>query len=311
MLHLVWPALVSAARLYSDTWSYEEAASIIVTAALDRILRYPDGLPRPAASIVRWVRRALGKEAAKLHRPPELVRWDDALDDVAEDFEQPPGCSAGFWLRLCRFASSLAGAFTSARSGWALVVVLWDPALCVRDTPATSGCGEHLRDATERARDHGCRHPQCDWVDAVVDPFQRRNSASRDKSADHPCLHCRHPTRSYLVAHELRGVPACAHRRECERPIPLRCCCGKGELTGSGDGGGAGYWADYTYRVADRYGMDDVRTRSWRDAALARTKALCRQVAAEVVMKVGAALVDERSAPGGVAQAERAVRGQD
>jgi DNA-directed RNA polymerase specialized sigma24 family protein len=91
MLHLVWPALVSAARLYSDTWSYEEAASITVTAALDRILRYPDGLPRPAASIVRWVRRALGKEAAKLHRPPELVPWDDSLDDIAEDVEQPPG----------------------------------------------------------------------------------------------------------------------------------------------------------------------------------------------------------------------------
>jgi len=89
MLHLLRPALVASARLYSDTWPYDEAASIAVFAALDRIIRYPHGLPRPAASIVRWVRRALGKEAVRLRRLPALVPWNEGLDEIAVDTEQP------------------------------------------------------------------------------------------------------------------------------------------------------------------------------------------------------------------------------
>lgn len=89
MLHLLRPALVASARLYSDTWPYDEAASIAVFAALDRIIRYPHGLPRPAASIVRWVRRALGKEAARLRRQPALVPWNECLEEIATDEEQP------------------------------------------------------------------------------------------------------------------------------------------------------------------------------------------------------------------------------
>jgi DNA-directed RNA polymerase specialized sigma24 family protein len=89
MLHLLRPALVSSARLYSDVWHFDEAASITAFAALDRIVRYPHGLPRPAASIVRWVRRALGKEAARLRRQPPLVPWDDCLDQLAVEAGQP------------------------------------------------------------------------------------------------------------------------------------------------------------------------------------------------------------------------------
>jgi DNA-directed RNA polymerase specialized sigma24 family protein len=89
MMHLLRPALVASARLYSDTWPYDEAASIAVFAALDRIARYPHGLPRPAASIVRWVRRALGKEAARLRRQPQLVHWDECLDELAGNARQP------------------------------------------------------------------------------------------------------------------------------------------------------------------------------------------------------------------------------
>ena len=65
ILHLLHPALARIARLYSDTWDHDEASSLVVSAALDRIVRYPHGLRRPAAVIVRWVRRAMGKEAKR------------------------------------------------------------------------------------------------------------------------------------------------------------------------------------------------------------------------------------------------------
>jgi len=65
LLHLLRPALSGIARLYSDTWDHDEACSLVVSAALDRIVRYPHGLRRPAAVIVRWVRRAMGKEAKR------------------------------------------------------------------------------------------------------------------------------------------------------------------------------------------------------------------------------------------------------
>lgn len=82
VLHLLHPALVATARLYSDTWDHEEVASLVVTAALDRIVRYPHGLPRPAASIVRWVRRALWKEAKRRNVRHRALGCTTVLDDV-------------------------------------------------------------------------------------------------------------------------------------------------------------------------------------------------------------------------------------
>lgn len=82
ILHLLHPALSLAARRYSDTWPHEEAASLIITAALDRIIHYPQGLPRPAATIVRWVRRALWKEAER-HRARQRALGTSCVLDEA------------------------------------------------------------------------------------------------------------------------------------------------------------------------------------------------------------------------------------
>lgn len=82
VLHLLQPALVSVARLYSDTWDRDEVASLVVTAALDRIVRYPHGLPRPAASIVRWVRRALWKEAQRRNALHAALGCTAVLDEA-------------------------------------------------------------------------------------------------------------------------------------------------------------------------------------------------------------------------------------
>lgn len=82
VLHLLHPALVATARLYSDTWDRDEVASLVVTAALDRIVRYPHGLPRPAASIVRWVRRALWKEAQRHNARHRVLGCTTVLDDA-------------------------------------------------------------------------------------------------------------------------------------------------------------------------------------------------------------------------------------
>ena len=84
VLHLLHPALSSTARLYSDTWDHDEAVSMVVTAALERIVRYPHGLPRPAASIVRWVRRAMWKEAERQRALHGSLGRTVVLDEVLE-----------------------------------------------------------------------------------------------------------------------------------------------------------------------------------------------------------------------------------
>ncbi len=82
VLHLLHPALSLTARRYSDTWPHEEAASLVIAAALDRIIHYPQGLPRPAATIVRWVRRALWKEAER-HRAHQRALGHSCVLDEA------------------------------------------------------------------------------------------------------------------------------------------------------------------------------------------------------------------------------------
>lgn len=83
VLHLLHPALSTTARLYTDTWLRDEVSSLVVVAALDIIIRYPAGRPRPAASIVRWVRRAIWKEAQRAHLTRPMVRDYATLDEAA------------------------------------------------------------------------------------------------------------------------------------------------------------------------------------------------------------------------------------
>ncbi len=84
VLHLLYPALSTTARIYSDTWLRDEVSSMVVVAALDIILRYPDGRPRPAASIVRWVRREVWKEAQRVHLTRPIVCDYATLDEAGE-----------------------------------------------------------------------------------------------------------------------------------------------------------------------------------------------------------------------------------
>jgi len=84
VLHLLRPALSTTARLYSDTWLRDEVSSLVVVAALDIIVRYPDGRARPAASILRWVRRALWKEAQRVHLTGPMLRDYANLDEAGE-----------------------------------------------------------------------------------------------------------------------------------------------------------------------------------------------------------------------------------
>lgn len=84
VLHLLYPALSMTARLYTDTWLREEVSSLIVVAALDIITRYPDGQPRPAARIVRWVRRSLWNEAQRDRLARPMIRDCATLDEADE-----------------------------------------------------------------------------------------------------------------------------------------------------------------------------------------------------------------------------------
>lgn len=84
VLHLLHPALARIARIYSDTWDHDEASSLVVTAALRRVVHYPQGLARPAASIVRFVWRAMWKEAQHHHAVPRLLGRSTMLDDAID-----------------------------------------------------------------------------------------------------------------------------------------------------------------------------------------------------------------------------------
>lgn len=86
-LWLVAPALRRAAGAYVGMWTFDEAAAIAVGAALDRIVRYPHEALRPAACTVRWVRRALGREAVSTRRDRSEVQHAEvdieAIDNPA------------------------------------------------------------------------------------------------------------------------------------------------------------------------------------------------------------------------------------
>lgn len=79
-LWLVAPALRRAAGGYVGIWTFDEASAIAVSAALDRIVRFPHDSLRPAVCTVRWARRALGREAMFARRDRSEVRR--AEDDV-------------------------------------------------------------------------------------------------------------------------------------------------------------------------------------------------------------------------------------
>jgi hypothetical protein len=87
-LWLVAPALRRAAGAYVGVWTFDEAAAIAVTAALDRIVRFPHETLRPAACTVRWVRRALGREAMFARRNRSEV-WGSEIDNEPVD---DPAC---------------------------------------------------------------------------------------------------------------------------------------------------------------------------------------------------------------------------
>lgn len=100
LLHLLRPALSGIARLYSDTWNHDEATSLVVTAAIDRIVRYPHGLRRPAAVIVRWVRRALGKEAERHRARHRVLGQATVLDEATAVPARPQLSSSDELLNL-------------------------------------------------------------------------------------------------------------------------------------------------------------------------------------------------------------------
>lgn len=102
VLHLLHPALSMTARLYTDTWLRDEVSSLVVAAALDIIIRYPDGRPRPAASIVRWVRRSLWKEAQRVHLTRPMARDYATLDEAAQVIADQRPSSADEVLDLVR-----------------------------------------------------------------------------------------------------------------------------------------------------------------------------------------------------------------
>lgn len=102
VLHLLHPALSMTARLYTDTWLRDEVSSLVVVAALDIIIRYPDGRPRPAASIVRWVRRSLWKEAQRVHLTRPMARDYATLDEASHVITDTRPSSADEVLDLVR-----------------------------------------------------------------------------------------------------------------------------------------------------------------------------------------------------------------
>ena len=94
VLQTVRPGLVSVARTYSVRWGWEDAASMTLAAALERIVTYPaDRRERPAANIVRDVRNRLHRarlredsmEAGFGHRVA-----DEELDTIPSVAGQSP-----------------------------------------------------------------------------------------------------------------------------------------------------------------------------------------------------------------------------
>jgi hypothetical protein len=88
VLQVLVPGLVSVARAYGRRWGREEAESMVVAAALDRIASYPSKrMARPAANIVGDVRHSLYE--ARLRE----VALEAALGEPAA-LEEAQGCEA-------------------------------------------------------------------------------------------------------------------------------------------------------------------------------------------------------------------------
>ncbi len=82
VLKAVTPALVKFSRSYSRVLSKEDAASVVVLAAVERMTNYTASRPgRPAANLVQDVRytvhRACLREAAAPAGQPQLVPFED------------------------------------------------------------------------------------------------------------------------------------------------------------------------------------------------------------------------------------------
>jgi len=74
-------ALALTARRYADTWAHDEAVSLVVEAALHRIIHYPHGVARPAATVLRFVRRAMWKQAQRHRARERVLGHTTVLDD--------------------------------------------------------------------------------------------------------------------------------------------------------------------------------------------------------------------------------------
>jgi DNA-directed RNA polymerase specialized sigma24 family protein len=81
---------VQLTRKYQDRFG-EDTASAIVEAALDRIINYPHGRPRPAARILRHVDHVLWR--AHLRQLRCIPTTNQGLDDEAVEYR--PEVSAG------------------------------------------------------------------------------------------------------------------------------------------------------------------------------------------------------------------------
>lgn len=89
-LYLLRPGLRRLTRRYWDRFG-DDTGSAAVEAALDRIVNYPHGLPRPAARILRHVDHVLWR--AHLRQLRSVPMSDGALEDEMVEYE--PEISAG------------------------------------------------------------------------------------------------------------------------------------------------------------------------------------------------------------------------
>lgn len=122
VLQVLVPGLVSVARAYGQRWGREEADSMVVAAALDRIASYPSKrTARPAANIVRDVRHCL--YVSRLRE----VALEAALGEPAA-FEEAQGCDAmapdpSASEELLAVVSQAVGDGTISRRGARLIVL--------------------------------------------------------------------------------------------------------------------------------------------------------------------------------------------
>ncbi len=117
VLKALTPALVKFSRSYSRVLSKEDAASVVVLAAMERMTSYTASRPgRPAANLVQDVRytvhRACLREAAAPSGQPQLVPFED-VDLVG--FESAEPTAGEDLLRLLQAA--ITGGFLTDEGG--------------------------------------------------------------------------------------------------------------------------------------------------------------------------------------------------